>query len=172
MEYLPIFGFRDAPTFLRSLIKTKMFTLPVITTAAILTVIQDFVGMPMGVIAAFIMLNLLELLTGLSAAKRNGQVWESYKMNRFVLKTITYIMALGILNVFTVLPIPFSDSLFAGMYWMVFVGISTTLIRSVFENLHLMGVKEAQVIYNLLDNKITGWLKELAAPPHDDKSKR
>lgn len=172
------FGFHSPVEFAHSLIRPKLITnmktisLSMAIAAFALTMEWAF-GVPVAVVASFVGLNVMEWLTGIFAAKAKGQVTESKKLGRALLKTFVYLIVLFMLN-----QMKSADKgqpmwyMITWTYWFLFVGISIILVRSIFENLHIMGVKEAATIHGILNNKYTAFLGELTSPPSEEKKNR
>lgn len=154
-----IFGFSSWYDFSYSLIKPKilMYTSPfIVFMATILSYTENIVGIKGPIVMAFIGLNMAEWGTGLWVSIHRGQAFSSMKFFRAVFKTFIYVLMLAIVHQMKNMDAAgFSDYLFTWTHWAIFTALSIILLRSVFENLHDVGVKEASALYAILNNKYT-----------------
>ena len=141
------------------------------------TFIEDSTGLTAPLFFSFFILNVVEWYTGIKASQFEGKSWSSQKMHRFLGKVFIYLVMLGSIRQYAIhaggtVGDETSKVFYSWAFWAVFNYISLILIRSIFENLHQLGVKEASKIYGLLDNKVTRFLAYLTAPPDNEKSER
>lgn len=171
-----MFGFHNLNDFVKSLAKIDMvsvYTKLSIAGAAMLAFFDTNFGLGGSVFIAFLGANLLEWWTGIAASKAEGIPIQSEKLHRFLIKTVVYVSVLGVIFSFeqhfknTPLRVVWS-----GLHYFVLSYITLILIRSIFENLHRMGVKEAKKIYMILDNKITRSIAFIASEPDATKKER
>lgn len=149
------FGFKGISGFLQSIL-TPDFLAYAAKIAAffglITTGIEYYVGLPKGLFIAFVLLFAVDFLTGLQAAHAQGFIIKSKKIPRIVIKIITYLVILTIVNSLhaedTALKL-----LYSWTFWTVFHVIVLQNIRSIFENLHNSGYKSASLIHKMLNNK-------------------
>lgn len=168
-----LFGFLSWYDFVWSIAKPKLilFMSPIIAAlAAIASYAEIVIGVKANIVIAFMLLNVAEWATGVWAALTEGKVFSSWKFSRAILKTFVYVVMLGVIHQLKGIDEHgMSAGVFSGMYWSVLFGISIVLTRSVFENLHRMGIKEASVLYTILNNKYT---RILTGEPEPAKAER
>lgn len=169
------FGFPSFSAFLKSSFKVHLFLHPKIMAAmvAVSAFLEYTTGMPIAVILSFAGLCTLEWITGVAASKRDGAAFQSKRIPRFVLKVFVYITLIAILHQYRKLE---GDGilwpLFGWTYWFSFSLISLTMVRSIIENLHRLGIREAYYLYVLLDNKYTKVISIIFEPPSEEKTNR
>lgn len=169
------FGYRDRQDFWQSLARPKLvMSLAKLWAvgAAIITFMEATCGLPRHMLASFFLLNVLELVSGVWASLHEGQTFDSRKFGRAIFKTVVYFIILGILHQYKSFEGGQEWYVFSWAYWSILLCISILLIRSIFENLHRLEVKEAQTIYLILDNKWTRILAIIVSPPTVEKSRR
>jgi len=181
MNLLSIFGFIGLKEFIWSLIRPKLF-LKIwylwVGLAPLFAVIEAYMGITGPLFLSFFALNFLELVTGISAARKEKKAINSDKMQRFFIKFFVYITLIVSTFQYKLFSIgkegyaSWTSEFFAWAHFGIISGLSIILIRSIFENLHRMGVKEAGIIYGVLDNKWTRAFAILAAPPDKEKAER
>lgn len=173
-------GFVGWGEFFTSLLKPKLF-LKVFPLLAILTplfvFIEDAIGLSSTLFMSFLGLNIVEFYTGIRASVSEGLPMASNKMHRFLVKTTAYVLVLGVFWQYSKhaggsIGDQTAVGFYSVTYWLVFNYISLILIRSIFENLHRMGVKEAAQIHNLVNNKVTRFIAYVVAPPDKEKTER
>lgn len=173
-------GFNSFGEFAFSLLKPKLFAkvMPILfVMAPLFAFIEQTIGLGRPLFLSFLALNIIEFYTGVAASKAEGKDMSSVKMHRFLIKTVVYLAILGVIwqNSHHAGGNIGSDTalvVYRAVYWLVFNYISLILTRSVFENLHRMGVKEAAIIYGLLNNKVTRFVAYIVAPPDPEKRER
>ena len=89
-HFVSCFGFDHVSDFNDSIVHSKllMLTLPL---AAISGFVESFMGLHGLTVLAFVILVVLELVTGLVASKSRGEKIESHKFSRFGLKVFVWI---------------------------------------------------------------------------------
>jgi PAS domain S-box-containing protein len=95
------FGFSGAQDFIDSLVHVKLWLLTIplaITISGVVTWLENNLGMQSMTMAALLALLVLELVTGLWAAKANKVKIESRKFARFGLKVIVWFTLFFIVN--------------------------------------------------------------------------
>lgn len=155
--YFLQFGFKGFTGFLQSLF-TPTFLAYAAKIAAVLgaitTGLEYYIGLPKGLFVAFVLLFVVDFITGLQAAHAQGFVIKSKKIPRIIIKIVTYLIILTIINSLhgeeTALKL-----LYSWTFWTVFHVIVLQNIRSIFENLHNSGYKSASLIHTMLNNKFT-----------------
>ena len=181
MGILSYFGFIGLREFFLSLVRPKVIA-KVWYMWAFLTplfaVIEQYMGIKGPLFLAFFALNFMELVTGISAAKAEKKPINSDKMQRFFIKFFIYVSLIAATFQYKIFTVgkeghgSWSSEFFGWAHFGILSGLSIVLIRSIFENLHRMGVKEAGIIYGLLDNKWTRAFAILASPPDKEKAER
>lgn len=175
------FGFLGFGEFITSLLKPK-FMLKAwylwIGLAPLFALVEHWLGISGPLLIAFFALNLIELLTGIRASVYEGKTLESNKLQRFFIKFFVYISIIAATHQYKVFTVLNSDNhgwasdFFGWAHSGLLSGLSIILIRSIFENLWRMGIKEAGIIYGILDNKWTRFVAIIFAPPDKEKAER
>jgi len=159
--YLQGFGFMNLKEYKASTFG-YMLTTKTITWSSIIgvlsTFLQEFLGLPIMVFSAFVVLNILEFRTGIKASKRKGEIVESRKMGRMFLKVGTYLLIIWMLHSFQQgLHFPkildFELDPFIVFYWAFLAGVIYQLFKSLLENLVALGYEEANGVLGVLIRK-------------------
>lgn len=179
MKLVQMFGFPSTENFVFSLIRPDMLKGHygvVLTISATITVLIDMVagasGIPPNALIAFFAANAVEWCTGVLASLKEGHSFSSWKLGRAVLKTFVYVTMFAILNQFKKIEGQ-GESWFLldWTYWTMLTWITLILVRSIIENLHRMGVREAEIIFGILNNKFTKPIAFLFEPPKKDSGR-
>jgi hypothetical protein len=173
-------GFMGFSEFMESLLRPKLMLnawLLWVGLTPLFTFIETYLGITGPIFITFFALNIVELFTGIKASVTEGKALASDKMQRFFFKFFVYVTLIAATYQYKLFTASQPDTdwshhFFGWAHSAILSGLSIILIRSIFENLHRMGVKEAGIIYGLLDNKWTQALAILVAPPDKDKSER
>lgn len=107
---------------------------------------------------AFCLLGVVEYWTGIKASFRRGELHESKKLGRMLLKMATYATLLHILNLMNQnITFPeisgFELDPFSWMYWAALIAIIWQLLVSVLENLDTLGFSVAKVLLKIINKK-------------------
>ncbi len=163
--YLQGFGFMDTKEYIASTFGF-MATKQVFTWSSIIGLIssflQNYLGVPLVVFSAFVLLNVFEFFTGVEASKRKGEKVESRKMGRMFLKVGTYIFIIWMLHSFSMyikIPDFFGHDLkpFSILYWGFLAGVIYQLYKSLMENMEALGWKEAGGALSFTRKKLKGF---------------
>lgn len=159
------FGFDHISDFNDSIIHSKllMLTIPV---AAISGVVESIMGLYGLTVLAFVVLVILELVTGLAAAKSRGEKIESHKFSRFGLKIFVWMTLIFITHS---LELEYSDNkdllsvltkgFFGWLHGALFVYVTLEYLISVLENLgSLTNEKSKKTLITAIINKLNGFL--------------
>lgn len=173
-------GFKSLSEFFASLLQPKLFAkiwCLLFAMTPLFLWIEKAIGLSAPMFISFMILNIIEFYTGIRASVAEGRPVTSVKMHRFLVKTVAYVMTLGVFWQYSKhaggdIGDKTAIVFYSMTYWLVFNYISLILVRSIFENLHRMGVKEASKIYFILDNKLTRFIAILVAPPDKEKTER
>lgn len=174
------FGFIGFREFLASLLKPK-FMLKVwylwVGLAPLFALIEHWMGITGPLFLAFLSLNFIELFTGIRASVYEGKALASDKLQRFFIKFFVYITIIAATyqyKLFTNGNVEhgWASDFFGWAHSGILSGLSIILIRSIFENLWRMDIKEAGIIYGILDNKWTRFVAIIFAPPDKEKAER
>ena len=126
---------------------------------------HNYIGIDVPVFFAFVFLISAEFYTGIKVSvKIEKKKIKSRPIGRMLLKIGTYVMILGIINVFAksiVVPEVFGIPLnpFSLLWYAVFVGIIVQLIISWFENLGCLGYKETKTLAGFILRKYNKWFE-------------
>lgn len=87
LEYIVnTFGFENLTEFASSMIHFKFLILTIPTSIATFAIVEQWLGITSAMLVAFVVLAMLELITGLWGARVDGEKWSSSKFGRFGLK--------------------------------------------------------------------------------------
>lgn len=159
--YLQGFGFLNTKEYISStfgfMLSSKTITWSSIV-GLLSAFLQEYLGLPIMVFSAFVVLNMLEFRTGIKAAKRKGQKVESRKMGRMFLKVGTYLLIIWMLHSFEKglnFPEVFQFELdpFIVFYWAFLAGVIYQLFKSLLENLVALDYEEANGVLGFLIRK-------------------
>lgn len=160
------FGFTDFYDFCSSAFKF-MDNPKVLTIGASMGLLASFVeqtiGMKAVVFLCFIILSVLEFITGIGAALRQGKKIQSHKLPRTLIKTIVYTIIIAIMHIlsqhfFQGTIAGFEINIYKWMYYSVVNIVILQLFISVFENLAKMGYGDSIKIVKFFKNKLNKWL--------------
>ena len=160
------FGFENLADLGQSVIHTSVGFPAVIKTSLILgtiaTFIEQFIGLAPMAYLAFILLVILEFITGIKASLKNGKKIESRKFGRMIIKIAAYTIILGIVHIFkTFLLVPeifgYGLNIYEWLYYVILNMILVQLIISVVENLSRMGLMEANKMLVVIKKQISKW---------------
>jgi hypothetical protein len=135
------FGYDNANEFFNSFIHTKILyiTLPL---TFITSLFDIFFGLNILTIIAFIVLLMLELVTGLVASKIKKIKIESKKFSRFGIKLFTWLLLLFITNTFkTQYQNDMEFFYYRWLHSFVFMFVITEYLISVLENISVISGK-------------------------------
>lgn len=162
------FGFDNTTDFGNSLIHTKllMVTIPIATMIGVLSSVETLVGLKLLTIISFIILILLELLTGIIASRVKKIPLSSKKFSRFGLKILVWLCLLFITNA---IKEQYShgnfidsavSSVFELLHTTLFAYISLEYLISVIENLSVITGKKYTNLLKILKSKLTDTTKK------------
>lgn len=166
--YLQGFGFENSQDYISSTFGF-MLTSKAITWSSIIgftsAFLEKYLGLPIMVFTAFVVLNILEFTTGILVAKKQGKSVESRKMGRMFLKVGTYLTIIWMLHSFSnhiKLPnyLGFEIKPFSILYWAFLAGIIYQLYKSLMENMGKLGWKEAIGTMSFTKKKLKGLFDE------------
>lgn len=151
------FGFLNTQDFYKSTFGA--ITLNAIKWSAIIGFVEIFVkqylGLDLIVFFAFVLLIIAEYITGIKAAQKQGQKFESRKAGRMIFKIGTYTFIIFLLFTFQKgLKAPklagFELDPFLWLYYTTIIAIVFQLFVSFFENLGALGYKESKTIAGVI----------------------
>lgn len=175
------FGFLSFKEFIWSLLRPKLMLKAWylwIGLTPLFVVIEQYLGITGPLFVSFFALNIIELITGIKASLGEGKALASDKLQRFVIKFFVYVSLIAATFQYKIFTGTQNDNthwaadFFGWAHSGILSALSIVLIRSIFENLHRMGVKEAGIIYGILDNKWTRFVAIIFAPPDVEKAGR
>jgi hypothetical protein len=160
------FGFTCTGDFSNSIIHSKMllFTIPL---ASISGILEYFLGLRSLTISAFVVLVILELLTGLVASKKRGEEIVSHKFSRFGFKVFVWLTLLYIVNAtrmeYSTQETNFSEiasGFFTWLHGSLFIYITVEYLISVLENLgSITNDNEHKTLIDIIIKKLNDLLK-------------
>lgn len=160
------FGFTCTGDFTNSIIHSKvlMITIPF---AGISAILENFLGLRSLTISAFVVLIILELVSGLIASKKRGEEIVSHKFSRFGFKVFVWLTLLYIVNAmkmeystqdtnFSVL----ASGFFTWLHGTIFIYVVVEYLISVLENLgSITSDNEDKTLIEVIIKKLNGFLK-------------
>ena len=160
------FGFSCVTDFTNSIIHNKllMITIPLASISALL---ETFLGLRSLTISAFVVLVILELITGLVASKKRGEEIVSHKFSRFGFKIFVWVSLLYIVNSFKLEYIPqntnfgtLASGFFTWLHGTLFIYIVVEYLISVLENLGSITKEDHdKTLINIIVKKLNIFLK-------------
>lgn len=142
--------------------------------------IVEWVGIDPITFAVLVFLFILEMVFGVLAALNRGERIQGYKLVRTAVKLVVYMLLLGIVHIFSksIGGIDFGDLAGLNVYSLIYQFVLNVVIlaqlRSVFESLADLGIKEVKTFIDLIDRltaKVTGILgdgKEKSNEPDEE----
>lgn len=160
LNYIVVnFGFMDLSDFSTSLVH-RNWILGLISLAGISAIIETMFGLQSLTILAFVVLVMLELLTGLIASKVKGNPIVSKKFGRFGLKMLVWLTLMFVINS---LKKEYVDSegnfselaagLFTWLHGTLFIYVNLEYLISVLENLGVISGRNNDSLIKLIKNK-------------------
>lgn len=164
-HFVSCFGFDHVSDFNDSIVHSKllMLTIPVATISGFIEHIMGLQGLT---VLAFVVLIILELITGISAAKSRGEKIVSHKFSRFGLKVFVWMTLLFITNSLQLeyegqkdLISKLAGGFFSWLHGALFVYVSLEYLISVLENLgSLTDEKSKKTLITAIINKLNNFL--------------
>jgi hypothetical protein len=152
------FGFSDFADFSQSFIHFKFLLLTMPSALIIGGFFERMLGITQAMIISFIVLAILEIVTGLSAARAKGIKWESKKFSRFGLKIFVWLCLMFVANSFAVgyagtvgVLNYLAGNMFAYLHAVLVTYVCFEYLISVIENL--------SVLTGQSNNKLIGFFK-------------
>lgn len=129
-----------------------------VTMAGVSNLINKYIGLEPVTFLAFILLLLVELITGIKASIYEGNKLESRKFSRFVFKVFIYIVMISITHLFSIgSEGRIISSLYGFIHFIIIDYITIQLIISVFENLSRLGFQESSKVFKAIKNYLNKW---------------
>jgi len=160
-HFFDTFGFKDSSDLLASLFTYKFIPIT-ITFSAVSAFIIKYTGLEWVTIAAFASLLIMELGTGLIAARTKGTTIESKKLSRFFLKVAVW------MNVFFVVKTlewhyisKDSDTIalvYSFLHSLILVYVSFEYLISVIENITVISGKSTNPLIKVMTNMLKNLL--------------
>jgi len=124
--------------------------------------LEEYLGLEPVVYLAFIGLLVMEFWSGIKASIKEGKKIQSNKLQRVILKMLTYTTLIGIMHIFnTRLNTPnifgLKIKIFSFIYYTTINLVVVQLIVSVLENLSRLGYSETSKIFKIISSKINKW---------------
>jgi len=155
-------GFSNLNDFFQSAFHSESFTTIFVTSVSLTAlgeIIREIIGFTPMVYVSFIVLLLVEVVTGIRASLLEGEKINSKRFGRFILKTFVYTIMLGVTNVFGSQTEGFTSYIYNTIHMLIFDYITLQLIISVFENLSRMGYQESSSVFNGIHKVISKYIK-------------
>ena len=129
-----------------------------VTFGTLSSITDKFLGLEPLVYLCFLILLIVEFITGISASIREGKKIESKRLGRFIVKIVVYTLMIAIVNI---LNKSFDDrivgKIYNFIYWVIIDFITLQLIISVFENLSRLGFQESSRVFNKINKYLSKW---------------
>ena len=163
-------GFTDTTDIMTSTFHTDKSWKAIAVVSSILGslayFIEQYVGLSVTAYVAFLVLLIIEFITGIKASVKHGKKIESRKFGRMIVKIGLYTTILGIVHVMKG-AIESSFDIYDWVYYVVFNMVVIQLIISVFENLSKLGFSESKGIIGVLRKKLNKWFDLEDPKDHD-----
>lgn len=129
-----------------------------VTFGTLSSITAKYLGLEPLVYLSFLILLIVEFITGISASIREGKKIESKRLGRFIVKIVVYTLMIAIVNI---LNKSFDDrivgKIYNLIYWVIIDFITLQLIISVFENLSRLGFQESSRVFNKINKYLSKW---------------
>lgn len=129
-----------------------------VTFGTLSSITDKYLGLEPLVYLCFLILLIVEFITGISASIKEGKKIESKRLGRFIVKIVVYTLMIAIVNI---LNKSFDDrivgKIYNFIYWVIIDFITLQLIISVFENLSRLGFQESSRIFNKINKYLSKW---------------
>lgn len=154
-------GFTSMQDLLQSTLhigSLKPMMLLSVTFGTLSSITDKFLGLEPLVYLCFLILLIVEFITGISASIKEGKKIESKRLGRFIVKIVVYTLMIAIVNI---LNKSFDDrivgKIYNFIYWVIIDFITLQLIISVFENLSRLGFQESSRVFNKINKYLSKW---------------
>lgn len=159
------FGFTGALDFVESAFHPKSLLLTTSISGSLAVAgafLEEALGLKPIVYLVFVILAVIEFVTGIRAAIKEGQKIESRKFGRMIIKLGTYTIMIALINVLKNhldIPLIFGEevNIYSWVYYAIVNMILIQLIISVLENLGRLGYAETNRITQFLYHKLNRW---------------
>jgi hypothetical protein len=129
-----------------------------VTFGTLSSITDKYLGLEPLVYLSFLILLIVEFITGISASIKEGKKIESKRLGRFIVKIVVYTLMIAIVNI---LNKSFDDrivgKIYNFIYWIIIDFITLQLIISVFENLSRLGFQESSRVFNKINKYLSKW---------------
>lgn len=167
------FGFKGAVDFIDSTFHTKSIatTLAMSGIAGVVaSYIEKILGLDPIAYLLFVILVIVEFVSGIRAAIKEKQKIESRKFGRMILKILVYTLLIALVNGFKVrleVPLIFGEeiNIYSWVYYAVVNMILIQLLISVLENLGRLGFAETNKVTQFLYFKLSQWFEIPSGKP-------
>lgn len=170
------FGFNSLTDFINSMVHTKLLILTIPSSAILFGFVEKWFGFSAAIFLSFIILAIVELVTGLFGAKAKGQKIESRKFGRFGLKILVWLTLMLVANSFAM---SYADKLGvqAGLIYQLFSWLHGTLVVyvsfeyliSILENLAKITGKSNNRLLAFLNYKLDQWFGQAKKGGKEEK---
>lgn len=161
------FGFENLSDFINSLVHPKLILLTLPSTLigfSLFAFIEKWFGLSYMVSVAFVVVLILELITGIAASLVKGVKISSTKFSRFGLKVIVWMGLMLVTNSFQLSYLGRTDiistltyNLFYTLHGFMVVYICIEYMISILENLSVITGKKENKFLTLLKKKVEQW---------------
>lgn len=160
------FGFTNLADLGQSVIHFKTGLLSIFKIGLILgtvsSYIEKFIGIEPVAFVAFIVLIVLEFITGIKASIEEGSKIESRKFGRMIIKLAVYTITLGLLNTFqdhlqAPIILGYTFDIYGWIFKVVMNMVIVQLFISVLENLSRLGYMETLLILKVIKKRFNKW---------------
>jgi len=160
-DYINDWGFVSMEDLFQSTLHYKNYK-PMLgmslTFGTISAFVDKILGIELMVYLAFLLLLVIEFITGIYASVKEGNKIQSKRLGRFVAKVIIYTCMIAIVNTMKVSFIHDKIGvIYDFIYWTILHLISIQLIVSVFENLSRLGVQESSRVFKRINKFMSKW---------------
>ncbi len=150
------FGFRNTQDFLHSIIHIPLLYL-ILPIAAVSSYAEQYFGLKLVTVIAFVCLLTLELITGMMVSRIKRQRLNSKRFSRFGFKVFTWLLLFFIVHS---LKVQFKDEnllvaeVFGWLYSIIIIYVTLEYLISVLENIAVISGKSSSKLIQALRHKL------------------
>lgn len=173
------FGFDSLNDFINSLIHFKLLLLTLPFSIAVFGIVEKYFGFTSAIFAAFVIMAVLELLTGIWGSLAVGKKIQSKKIGRFGLKILVWLALIFVAHAFadsykdqTGIQNHLIYQIFTLFHGVLMVYVTFEYIISILENLGKITGKTNTKLIGFIKNKVDKFLDTDAQPEKVEEPKQ
>ena len=161
-RFVQTYGYDDFSSFLLSIVPSAKYSLhiPAISLSATVAIVSEFLGLTPVLALAMLVAISVEMLTGISASKKRGIKFESFRFSRCIIKLMIWLSLIYIIHAFYK-ECAAADILFIAAVGPIFFSIVKAFIMvwfcvehvtSILENLSILDGKPKTALIEQIQN--------------------